>query len=142
MAFVCKLKTDLEAKVPVDDKCHFQDPRCQIDFHIKCYWKIRRFSKCLCLFRPNLHVIYNMWAASRENCLQACAKCANSDHLVHALSIIRFFILHLYILYNTMLLLADSEGTDQTVRMHTLIRAFAVRIHVRQKAHFPMAQPM
>ena len=46
------------------------------------------------------------------------------------------FVLHLC---NPMILLADSEGPDQTVRMHRLIWAFAV--YICPKTHFPMPQP-
>ena len=41
------------------------------------------------------------------------------------------------ILYYPMLLLADSEGPDQTAHLHSLIRAFAVRIY--HKTQFRMA---
>ena len=61
-------------------------------------------------------------------CLRTCAKCADSDRPAHAQSIIKAFALHLYILQCSMILLADSEGPDQTARMRRLIWAFAVRI--------------
>ena len=47
---------------------------------------------------------------------------------IHAQSISHAFALCLYIQYYPMVLLADSEGPDQTARMRSLIWAFAVRI--------------
>ena len=41
---------------------------------------------------------------------------------------IRAFALHRYILYYPVVLLADSEGSDQPARMRRLIWALAVRI--------------
>ena len=49
-----------------------------------------------------------MWVASSEN--------------------IRAFSLHSYSPQHPIILLADREGPDQTVRMHRLIWAFAVRL--------------
>ena len=42
-------------------------------------------------------------------------------------SLIRAFALHWYIPWYPVILLADSEGPDQTARMRSLIWAFAVR---------------
>ena len=53
---------------------------------------------------------------------------AHSDYPAHAQSIIRAFALHLYILKYPKILLAYSEGTDQTARMRRLLWAFAVYI--------------
>ena len=39
-----------------------------------------------------------------------------------------------------MILLADSEGPDQTARMRSLIWAFAVRIYL--KTRFRMTRPL
>ena len=49
--------------------------------------------------------------------LQTWAKSTYSDHLVHAQSLIQAFVLHWYILKKPVILLADSEGPDQTKRM-------------------------
>ena len=49
-------------------------------------------------------------------------------HPTHAQTLIRGVSLHLYILECPMILLADSEGPDQTARMRSLIWAFTVRI--------------
>ena len=69
---------------------------------------------------------------------QACAKCADSDHPAHAQSISRAFALQSHILKYPVILLADSEGLDQTARMRRLICAFAVRI--RSKTRFRMVR--
>ena len=66
--------------------------------------------------------------------------CADSDHPTHAQVLIRAFALHSCILYLTLILLADSEGPDQTTRMRSLIWAFAVRIC--PKTRFCMAMPI
>ena len=58
----------------------------------------------------------------------------------HALSLIRAFTLHKYILLCLMILLADSEGPDQTARMRSLIWAIAVRIC--PKTRFRVARPI
>ena len=63
-----------------------------------------------------------------KKCPRACAKCSYSDDLVHAQSIIRAFALHSHILQYPMILLADSEGPDQTAWSRRLIWAFTVRI--------------
>ena len=62
-----------------------------------------------------------------KKCFQACAKSAVSDHPAHTRSTIQAFTLHSYILYYPMIVLADSEGPDETSRMRSLIRAFVVR---------------
>ena len=49
-----------------------------------------------------------------KKCIRTCAKCADSDHPAHAQSIIRAFVLNSYNLRYPMILLADSEGPDQT----------------------------
>ena len=51
-----------------------------------------------------------------KKCLQTCEKCADSDPPAHAQSIIRAFAFHSYILWYPMILLADSEGPDQTAQ--------------------------
>ena len=53
----------------------------------------------------------------RKKCLQACAKCVVSHHPAHEQSLIRAFVFHWYILYYPMVLTADDEGPDQTVRI-------------------------
>ena len=55
--------------------------------------------------------------------------------IAHVQSLIRAFALHWYILQCQMIMLADSEGPDQTARMHSLIWAFAVRICPRAFSH-------
>ena len=67
----------------------------------------------------NLHV-------DRAKCHRACAKCADSHYQVHAQRLIRVFALHWYMLWHRyqMILLADSEGPDQTERMRSLVWAF------------------
>ena len=54
------------------------------------------------------------------------AKFADSDHPVHAKSIIRVFALHSYILQYPMILLVDGEGPDQSARVCKLLWDFAV----------------
>ena len=76
-----------------------------------------------------------MWAVSSEKGAFERAKNAHSDHPAHAQSIIRAFALHSYILKYPMILLADSEGPDQTARMRRLIWAFAVRIRSYIRRH-------
>ena len=61
-----------------------------------------------------------------KECIPTCAKCTDSDH--PAQRIIRVFALHSYSLQYLLILLADSEDPDQTVRMRRLIWAFYVRI--------------
>ena len=56
-----------------------------------------------------------------KKCLRACTKSANSHHSVYAQSLIRAFALDWNSLKYPMILLADNEGPDQTVRMHWLI---------------------
>ena len=56
-----------------------------------------------------------------KNCLRACAKCADSHHPAHAQDIIWAFALHLYILQYPLMLLAGSEGPDQTEPFRNLI---------------------
>ena len=51
-----------------------------------------------------------------KNCLRTRAKCAGSDHPVYAQSINRAFC-HSYFLQFPMILLADSEGPDQTAHV-------------------------
>ena len=62
------------------------------------------------------------------------------SYLELAQCIVRAFILQLYILQYTMIVLADREGHDQTARMRRLIWAFAVRIW--PKAGFRMLRPI
>ena len=52
-----------------------------------------------------------------KKCLQTCTECADSDHPVHAQSII--------------LALADTGGPDQTAQTHRLVWAFSVRIFLK-----------
>ena len=59
---------------------------------------------------------------------------------MHAQSIIQAFALHLYILKDRVILLAKSEGPDQTARMRRLVWAFAVRICL--KTCFRMSRPI
>ena len=59
-------------------------------------------------------------------------------HPTHAQSLIGSFALHWYIIQCLNILLADSEGPDQTARMRRLIWAFAVRICT--KTSFRMAR--
>ena len=63
------------------------------------------------------------------------AKCTDSD--LSRTSAESHLGLCSYILQYPMILLADSEGSDQTVQMRRLILAFAVR--GRLKTHFRMA---
>ena len=51
-----------------------------------------------------------------KKCLRISAKCAKSHHPVQAQSIIRAFALHSYILSYPVILVADSEGPDQTAQ--------------------------
>ena len=76
----------------------------------------------------------------KKKCFQTCAKYTDSDHPAHAQIIIRVFALYSYILRYPMILLADSEGPNHTVRMHRLIWDFAVRIC--QNTRFRMARPI
>ena len=48
----------------------------------------------------NSHVLFVAYlgCVKRKKRLRTCAKCADSDHLAHAQSIIRAFALHYYIL--------------------------------------------
>ena len=55
-------------------------------------------------------------------------------HPTHAQSLIRAFAVYWYILSCPMILLADSEGPDQTARMRRLIWAFAVSYSRRNDA--------
>ena len=55
-------------------------------------------------------------------------KCADSDHLAHTQSIILAFSLYSYGLKYPMILLADSEGPDQSVWMRRLTWDFVIRI--------------
>ena len=71
---------------------------------------------------------------------RTCAKYADSGHPAHVQSNIRAFALHLYILQYQMIMLADRDGPDQTVRMRRLIWAFAV--HICPKTHFSIARPL
>ena len=74
----------------------------------------------------------------RQKCLQTCAKCLDSDHLAHVQSIMQAFALHSYILKHPMILLADSEGSDENVQNCRLIWAFTA--HISRKTRFHMAQ--
>ena len=66
-------------------------------------------------------------------------KCAASDHLAHARSLIRAFVpLLIYSIY-PMILLAESEGLGQTAWKRSLIWAFAVR--TCPKTRYRMARP-
>ena len=47
-------------------------------------------------------------------CLRTGAKFADSDHLSHALSIIRAFAFKSYTLFYPMILLGNTKGPDQT----------------------------
>ena len=64
-----------------------------------------------------------IWALSSEKCLRACARCAFRSTCACA-----SYYPGSYILWFPMILLADSEGSDQTARIRRLIWAFAVRI--------------
>ena len=75
---------------------------------------------------------------SHHNMDRACVQCAHLHH--PAQSFIRAFSLHWNILLYPMILFAESECPDQTVRMRRLIWAFAVRIC--PNTCFPMARPM
>ena len=68
------------------------------------------------------------WSASSEQEPSNMRKFADYDHPAHALSMIRAFALHSYILKYPLILLADSEGPNLTARMCRLIWAFFVRI--------------
>ena len=61
-------------------------------------------------------------------CPRIWAKCADSHDTAHVQSLNRAFALHWYILLCQIILLADSEGPDQTARPRSLIRTFTVRI--------------
>ena len=63
-----------------------------------------------------------------KKCLRVHAKCAGSHHPALVQSIIRAFALYSYILLYPLILLADSEGPDQTAHPRSLIRAFTIRI--------------
>ena len=69
------------------------------------------------------------------------AQNTQSDHTSHAQSIIRVFALNYYVLQYPMILLADSEGPDQTARMRRLIWAFATLI-MPEKTFLHGAVPM
>ena len=78
----------------------------------------------------------NMGRVKRKGVFEHAQKCADLDHPAHVLS--SGFCspsIHCY----TMILLANSEGPDQTARMRRLIWAFAVR--VCPKTRFRMAMP-
>ena len=72
-------------------------------------------------FHLHWFVRNSKWAASGENCLQTCAKCADLDHPAHAQSIIKAA------------LYSNFEGPDQTASMRKLIWAFAVRIYPKKR---------
>ena len=69
-----------------------------------------------------------MGCLKRNSAIENVPQSADSDHPAHAQSIIHASALDSYILQYPMILLADSEGPDQTARMRSLIWAFAVRI--------------
>ena len=58
-----------------------------------------------------------------KKCLRTCTKCADSVHPAHAQSNTRPFAVHSCILPYPMILIADSEGPDQTARMRRAIWA-------------------
>ena len=64
-------------------------------------------------------------------------KCANLDHSAHAQSIIRARVLHSYILQYPTMLLAVSEGPDQTARTRVDLglRCPHMPVHVTRPKH-------
>ena len=62
----------------------------------------------------------NTWAASSEKVPSNMRK-MHIDHPAHVQIIIQAFALHSCILQYPMILLADSEGPDQSARMRRLI---------------------
>ena len=60
---------------------------------------------------------FSVWAASSKGV--QCTKCADLEQTAYAQNIIQAFGLHSYILQNPMILLADSEGPDQTAHPRT-----------------------
>ena len=81
-------------------------------------------SNMITLFTLNIHTplfltIFGMCQAKQYR--QTFAKCTDLDHPAYAQSIIWAFALHSYILKYPMILLVDSQGPDQTARMHMLI---------------------
>ena len=72
-------------------------------------------------------VPFTFGACQTKKCLRTYTKCAASDHPAHAQSIIRAFAIHSYIQFYSMILTADSEGSDQTAHPRSLIWVFPVR---------------
>ena len=69
-----------------------------------------------------------MGRAKRKRVFELAQNAHIQIHLTRTQCLIRAFALNWYILLCPMILLADSEGSDQTARMRRLIWAFAVHI--------------
>ena len=94
---------------------------------------------CCCISCTIIKLRIKTSRVKRKRAFEYGQKCADSDHPAHAQSIIQVFVLHSYILLYPMILLADSEGPDQTALMRSLILVFAAR--VCPKRRFRMARP-
>ena len=55
--------------------------------------------------------------SSKKKKKKTCTKCAYSGYHAHAQRFIRAFAFHSYIIKYLMIMFADSEGPDQTVRI-------------------------
>ena len=85
--------------------------------------------------RAVIHVIFTVYyigCVKRKKMLSNMCK-MRTDHPAHAQSIMQAFTFHSYILWHTIIVIADSEGSNQTARMRRLIWVFPVRIGPRSR---------
>ena len=92
-----------------------------------------------------IHIIYYIGRVNRKSCLLICAKWADSSHPAQAQNIVRACALYSYIMWYTMILIADSECTDQAARKRTINTMMGLRIRSGPslsahdpKANFPL----
>ena len=81
---------------------------------------------------PHFFIYYDCMGCVKRKCIRT-YKIPRFRFIPSMRSLIRAFALHRYILLCQLILLADSEGPDQTVRMRRRILVFAVRICLRTR---------